>query len=569
MIKLNLFGRGLKLQIAIMVGCQMAFILFGYDQGVFGGIVTNEDWLNTFGHPGSGLEGIIVSIYNLGAFSGCILTFIWGEKLGRRLCMWLAMGWIITGAILQCTSYSVPQIMVARYITGIGTGIETSTVPMYQSELCDADKRGRLVSSEPLFVGVGIVISYFFDYGMRFVGGPVAWRVPIACQVIFAFVVIFLVFGLPESPRWLYYHGRNDEALQVMCDVWDEPPEGEKVLKMQTEILETIAMERKEGEYKWANILKRDDVQTGRRVLLAYGMQFMNQVGGINLVVYYVPTALQNNVGLSANLSLVIGGCVQTMFFFGSLIPTFLLDRMGRRRPMMWGSAGLAISMMLIAVLLSFSTARGYSPTLQKATSSASVTFFFTYMFIFGATANCIPWVYVPEILPLHARAKGTAIGISSNWLWKCVFNHIHWFGIFELTLADSFVIVMITPTLLNNLQWKGYLYVLPQHPSTLIGLKLTVHLLQSIFMCTNFAFVPLVYFCYPETKNLTLEEVDHLFTAGGKHGAKALTAPSQPVQESFRAQALGDDEKLGGRDGGLAAEHAEVMDEVKDSHSV
>jgi len=58
--------------------------------------VTNEDWLNTFGHPGSGLEGIIVSIYNLGAFSGCILTFIWGEKLGRRLCMWLAMGWIVS-----------------------------------------------------------------------------------------------------------------------------------------------------------------------------------------------------------------------------------------------------------------------------------------------------------------------------------------------------------------------------------------------------------------------------------------------------------------------------------------
>lgn len=77
----------------------------------------------------------------------------------------------IIGAILQTTSYGVPQIMVARYITGIGTGIETSTVPMYQSELCDARRRGRLVSSEPLFVGVGIVIAYFFDYGMSYVGG--------------------------------------------------------------------------------------------------------------------------------------------------------------------------------------------------------------------------------------------------------------------------------------------------------------------------------------------------------------------------------------------------------------
>lgn len=82
----------------------------------------------TFGYPSSGLEGIIVSIYNLGAFSGCILTFIFGERFGRRLSMWVAMGWIIVGAILQSTSYSVPQIMIARYVTGIGTGIETSTV---------------------------------------------------------------------------------------------------------------------------------------------------------------------------------------------------------------------------------------------------------------------------------------------------------------------------------------------------------------------------------------------------------------------------------------------------------
>ena len=138
---------------------------------------------------------------------------------------------------------------------------------------------------------------------------------------------------------------------------------------------------------------------------------------------YYVPTALEKNVGLSHNLSLVIGGCVQTMFFFGSLIPTFFLDRMGRRKPMMWGSFALAISMMLIAVLLSFTIDRGYSPQTKTKTSSASVAFFFTYMLFFGATANCIPWVYVPEILPLHARAKGTAIGKQIHWRncsWTC-----------------------------------------------------------------------------------------------------------------------------------------------------
>lgn len=171
--------------------------------------------------------------------------------------------------------------MVARYITGIGTGIETSTVPMYQSELCEASKRGRLVSSEPLFVGVGIVIAYWFDYGMSFVASPasVGWRLPIACQVLFAFLVVFMVFGLPESPRYLYAHGKDAEALEVLCKVYDLPPDDPKIRKEESEVLETLKIEREHGEYRWSQLLKRDEVQTGRRVLLAYGMQFMNQMG--------------------------------------------------------------------------------------------------------------------------------------------------------------------------------------------------------------------------------------------------------------------------------------------------
>lgn len=314
----------------------------------------------------------------------------------------------IVGAILQTSSYSVPQILVARYITGIGTGIETSTVPMYQSELCEAHKRGRLVSSEPLFVGVGIVIAYFFDYGMSFTdGGPIAWRLPIACQILFAIVsivtpaipnsqvltdesqlVIIIVFGVPESPRYLYKEGRDEEALQILCDVYDRTPDDPKIAKEQKDVLDALALERIHGEYKWSQLFKRDEVQTGRRVLLAYGMQFMNQIGGINLVVYFVPSALQYNVGLSHSLSQLIGGFVQTMFFFGSLIPTFFLDRLGRRNPMMWGSFGLAISMMLIAVLLSFTQARGYSASLEHNTSSASVAFFFTV---------CLPCCTLPN----------------------------------------------------------------------------------------------------------------------------------------------------------------------------
>lgn len=190
--------------------------------------------------------------------------------------------------------------------------------------------------------------------------------------------MIIIVFGVPESPRYLYKEGRSEEALQILCDVYDRTPDDPKIAKEQKDVLDALALERIHGEYKWSQLFKRDEVQTGRRVLLAYGMQFMNQIGGINLVVYFVPSALQYNVGLTHNLSQLIGGFVQTMFFFGSLIPTFFLDRLGRRNPMMWGSFGLAISMMMIAVLLSITQARGYSASLEHNTSSASVAFFFT-----------------------------------------------------------------------------------------------------------------------------------------------------------------------------------------------
>ena len=359
--------------------------------------------------------------------------------------------------------------MVARFITGIGTGIDTSTTPVYQSELCDANIRGRLVSSEPLFVGVGIVIAYWFDYGMSFVPGSISWRLPIGCQLVFAFAVIVLVLGLPESPRWLYKRGRNDEALQVLCDVYNADAKHEKVERESNAILEVLEAERGAGEYRWSQLFKPDKVKTGRRVGLAYGMQFMNQMGGINLVVYYVTSVLQKNVGLTRNLSLILGGCINTMFVIGSLVPTFFLDRLGRRRPMMFGSLGLAISMLMIAILLSFT-----GKSVGKQTASASLTFFFTYMLIFGSSVNCIPWVYVPEIIPLHVRSKGAAVGTSANALW-------------------NFFVVMITPVITTALPWQWPL----------------------IFMALNLLFIPLVYFCYPETANLTLEEMDLLFIAG------------------------------------------------------
>jgi MFS family permease len=179
---------------------------------------------------------------------------------------------------------------------------------------------------------------------------------------------------------------------------------------------------------------------------------------------------LRTNVGLTSQLSLILGGCIQIMFMLGSLLPAFKLDSMGRRKTMMIGSLGLGICMMMVAALLS----QVNEPS-GKTYAEASVAFFFLYMLIHGMSINSVPWVYVPEILPLEARTKGTAIGVSSNWLW-------------------NFTVVMITPVIINRIQWKAYL----------------------IFMITNFLFVPVIYFYYPETSNLRLEDIDLIFARGG-----------------------------------------------------
>ncbi|GAB1216113.1 hypothetical protein ATERTT37_005318 [Aspergillus terreus] len=351
------------------------------------------------------------------------------------------------GATVQTCAYSKAQLLVARFVTGIGTGIMSSAVPVYQSELCDARKRG-------MYLGLLANES----------PSPPGWSAS---------------NSLPESPRWLFRGGRNEEGIQVLCDVYDRATDDPKIVQDCQGIFKAIEVDNLRGEYRWSQIFKKDELHTGRRVLLAYGLQFMNQMGGVNVIVSYVTTVLEVNVGMDKQLSLLLGGAIQVMFVIdllitrnytnepGSFYPTFYSDRLGRRKPMIWGSIGLFVCMLMISILLSFK-----GTPQQKPAATASVAFFFLFMLIFGASINCIPWVYGPELLPLHVRAKGQAIGVSANWTW-------------------NFFVAMIAPCLIEQLAWKGYL----------------------IFMALNLAFVPLIYFFYPETANLSLEQIDFLFT--------------------------------------------------------
>lgn len=156
--------------------------------------------------------------------------------------------------------------------------------------MCEGKTRGRLISSEVLFTAVGIVVAYWFDFGLSFVGGPIAWRLPIAMQIVFVLFVIVLVFGLPESPRWLMSHGQEQEAIEVLCAVYDRQPEDEYIITERRAILSAIELGDSVNMQSFWKIFRNDEVKMSQGVLLAWGMQLMNQVGGINLVVYFVPS---------------------------------------------------------------------------------------------------------------------------------------------------------------------------------------------------------------------------------------------------------------------------------------
>ena len=144
-----------------------------------------------------------------------------------------------------------------------------------------------------MFVGVGIAFAYWWDFAFSFVGGSFAWRWPIAFQAVFAIWVIIAVFGIPESPRWLLNHGNRKEALSVLSAIYDKPEDDAELLKELEGIEIALNTEAKaEGNASWISTFRQDKVKTGQRVFLAWFVQFMNQMGGINLVVYYILSKL-------------------------------------------------------------------------------------------------------------------------------------------------------------------------------------------------------------------------------------------------------------------------------------
>jgi MFS family permease len=251
------------------------------------GIVPNEHFLELMGRPNSAVVGAMVALYEIGCMCGALATGRVSDILGRRNTIRLGSLILIIGAIIQTATNSLAMTIVSRIITGVGNGMNTATVPVYQSEISPPKSRGAHVCFECALIVVGIGIAYWLEYGLHFVGGEVAWRFPLAFQNFFALILIAGTFVLPETPRWLVSHGKDEEAKDVLARLWTNGDTTHpRCISEYEEIKDGIELERREGVSSYKALFTKGTFNNRKRVLIGMLSQIIQQLGGINVCTF-------------------------------------------------------------------------------------------------------------------------------------------------------------------------------------------------------------------------------------------------------------------------------------------
>jgi len=472
---IGLSGRSLSLLVSIVA--TNGFLLFGYDQGVMSGIISAPDFNNAFPQTrgDSTWQGFVTAIYEIGCLAGAIFQLSFGDVLGRRRAIIIGGLIMILGVIIQVTAVpgnkAMAQFIIGRTITGVGNGINTSTIPTYQAECSKTTNRGLLICIEGSVIAIGTLIAYWIDFGASYGPPDLTWRFPIAFQIVFGAFLSGVMLFLPESPRWLMTRDRHDEAMTSLAALRGHHRDDEEIKLEASVISESIrASGHIGGNTPFRALFTGGKTQHLRRMLLGASSQFFQQVGGCNAVIYYLPVLFEDSLGQTRTMSLILGGVNMVVYSIFAASSWWLIEHVGRRKLFLAGTVGQCLSMVIVFACL---IPQDINPDNTGPAKGAAFGLF-TYIAFFGATWLPLPWLYPAEINPLKTRAKANAVSTCSNWLW-------------------NFTIVMVTPVLIARIRWGTYLF----------------------FAAINFAFFFPIFFFYPETKDRSLEEIDIIFAKG------------------------------------------------------
>lgn len=453
------FGiKGDGLMLFVTCFASLGVFLFGYDQGVMSGIITGPYFKAYFKHPTAYEIGTLVASLELGALVTSLACGRLADIFGRKNTLfWGAVIFSVGGAIQTFTS-GYDTMLIGRVISGLGVGVLSMIVPTYQSEISPAENRGKLACIE--FTGniIGYASSVWVDYFSSFIESDLSWRLPLSLQVVIGATLAFGSVLLPESPRWLLDKDMDEQGMRVLADLHGAGDPNEPRAKLEfREIKENVLYLRKQGD----NSYKRMLTQYRYRTMIAMSSQMFAQLVGINSVCYYLPMILESAgwIGRDALLMTGVNGIIYTL----ATVPTwFLIDLWGRRIILLSGAIGCGAAL----------TACSYFMYLdQSYTPQAVVGCIIVFNAWFGYSWGPVPWLYPPEILPLAFRAKGASLATATNW-------------------SFNWLVGELTPILMEKIAWRLYLI---------------------LAFFAGLAFVT-VYFGYPETSGVPLEEIGALF---------------------------------------------------------
>jgi sugar porter (SP) family MFS transporter len=439
--------------------------LFGYDTGVISGAILyvgNDFHLTPF------TTGCVVSGLLIGAAVGALAAGALADRLGRRRTL-IATGVVFLLGVIVCSLSPTLLVLIAgRALLGIAVGAGSTSVPLYIGEVAPPAVRGRMVSLNQLMITTGIVVAYLVDYAFAHAHD---WRAMIALAAIPSVALSVGMIFMPESPRWLIAHGRQDDAERVL---------GRTVSSDEAkEELEALTSEPAGVRERHYDRLLRPELRPA--VMIGLGLAVLQQVVGINTVIYYAPKILQaTGVGSSnAILNAIAIGVVNVLM---TIVAIRLVDRVGRRPLLLVSLAGMFV--MLVVGGLGFELS-GLGSAQHWITLGALIL----YVAAFAVGMGPIFWLMIAEVFPLEVRSEADSIATAANWL-------------------SNFAVALLFPVVVS---------AIGQGPTFWI------------FAAACAVGVIFVARVVPETKNRTLEDIEEELTqrAGGRgrRGRKATVA--------------------------------------------
>jgi sugar porter (SP) family MFS transporter len=422
-------------------------LLFGYDTGVVSGALL---FLHTsFGPMSSFDKELVTGLLLVGAAMGALGSGRLVDVLGRRLIILLTAGVFVFGVLGAAFSPTFWFLVIMRFVIGLAVGSASMAVPLYISEVAPPRVRGALVSFNQLALTLGILVSFLVDYGLS---SSEDWRLMFGLAAIPALLLFVGMLTQAESPVWLVTHGRISDARRVLVRVRsvDHDIEGE--------IDEIRTASEHSGGYRE---LLQPDVR--KLVTLGVTMAILQQITGINTVIYYLPTLLhQAGFGNSASLLANVGnGAVNVAM---TVVAIWLVDKVGRRVLLLSGTFGMAVALFVVAVTFAVS-----GTTLGHTASVVAVVSLVVYTGSFAIGLGPVFWLLISEIYPARIRGRAMSIATIANW-------------------AANFVVAFTFLTLLNAISNAG-----------------------TFFLLGTLSLVAVIYFWrkVPETRGLSLEQIE------------------------------------------------------------